>query len=321
VTTVIFSSVVALIPAVVLAAGPEGAPDAAPVPKASDAAPAPTPDAPVAAEPSSPADIPTPPAEAAEPTPPADAPIADTPISDTPISADMLETEPAAPEPAAARAPTVVSTPSPAASPDEELTPNEAITRAYAPKFRPKDNPGRLNIAARLLFANAGAANSGGGRFGGAAVDVGQSWNRFGYALTATAYGGRFSVAETGPTEVNALLGVGPTVGLGRMALLGRGFLDLRAGYDFYYGVVNERGGGTVVRPQSEADVGFARARNLAPHGPRVRLDLGLVALDDSRRYFHGLGVSMGYQALVGSFVGDMPVTHMLTLGLSYWMG
>jgi hypothetical protein len=308
VTTVMIWSIAAMIPAQALAIGPEATAEAAApagpeAPAVAPAEPAPSPEVPA------PAEIPAAPAEAVEPTAP----------EATPIAADMLDAQPETTAPATTPAPTTVSGPSPAA--EEELTPNEAITKAYAPKFRPKNNPGKLNIAARLMFANAGAEGAGGGRFGGAAVDVGQSWNRFGYALTGTAYGGRFSVAETGPTEINALLGVGPTVGLGRMALLGRGFLDLRVGYDFYYGVVNERGGGTVLRPQSEGDVAISKARNLAPHGPRVRLDLGLVALDDNRRYFHGIGLSMGYQALVGTFVGEMPVTHMLTLGLSYWMG
>lgn len=304
-------SVLAIIPAQALANGPEAAPDAAaptapevaaPEPAASPEVPAPTATTPT------PAEIPAAPAEPSEPAAPA-----------TPIAADMLDAQPETPPPATTRAPTTVSTPSPAA--DEELTPNEAITRAYAPKFRPKHNPTKLNVAARLMFVNAGAEGAGGGRFGGASIDVGPSWNRFGAALTATALGGRFSVAETGPTEINALLGLGPTVGLGRMALLGRGFLDLRLGYDFFYGVVNQRGGGTVVRPQSDADVTISQTKNLAPHGPRVRLDLGLIALDDNRRYFHGLGVSMGYQALVATFAGELPVTHMLTLGLAYWMG
>jgi hypothetical protein len=315
---VMLCSVVATIPAQAMARagmrGPEAGVDAA---GPSIPEPAPAPAVEPASEPA-PSTDPVAPAPADAPVAaPVETPAEATPPTATPIRADMLDAPPATPTPAAT--PSVVSAPSPAA--DEELTPNEAITKAYAPKFRPNANPGKLNVAGHLMFANAGAKNAGGGRFGGLAVDVGQSWNRFGYAITATAYGGRFSLQETGTREINALLGVGPTVGLGRMALLGRGFLDLRVGYDFYYGVVNERDGGTVVRPQSNDAVAISPAKNLLPHGPRVRLDLGLVALDDSRRYFHGIGVSMGYQALVDSFRGDMPVIHMLTLGLSYWMG
>lgn len=315
---VMLCSVVATIPAQAMAhAGMAG-------PEAGAAAPGPSIPEPVAAEPAEPI-APTPTETRTEapietPTEPLVQPPAEATPPTAPIRADMLDA-PAAATPAStpATTPSVVSAPSPAA--DEELTPNEAITKAYSPKFRPNANPGKLNVAGRLMFANAGAKHAGGGRFGGIAVDVGQSWNRFGYAITATAYGGRFALQETGTREINALLGVGPTVGLGRMALLGRGFLDLRVGYDFYYGVVNERDGDTVVRPQSNDAVAISPAKNLLPHGPRVRLDLGLVALDDSRRYWHGIGVSMGYQALVDSFRGEMPVTHMLTLGLSYWMG
>ncbi len=314
-TMVMLCSVVATIPAQAMARADMAGPDAG-VSGIGPSIPEPV---------AGPAIEPAPPAEPSAPTPvdppvaaPVAAPAEATPPAATPIRADMLDAPPTTPTPAATT-PSVVSAPSPAA--DEELTPNEAITKAYSPKFRPNANPGKLNIAGRLMFANAGAKHAGGGRFGGIAVDIGQSWNRFGYAITATAYGGRFALQETGTREINALLGVGPTVGLGRMALLGRGFLDLRVGYDFYYGVVNERDAGTVVRPQNNDSVALSPTKNLLPHGPRVRLDLGLVALDDSRRYWHGIGVSMGYQALVDSFRGDMPVTHMLTLGLSYWMG
>jgi hypothetical protein len=52
-----------------------------------------------------------------------------------------------------------------------------------------------------------------------------------------------------------------------------------------------------------------------------VQLNMGLLSLANHRRFIHGLGVSMGYQALVGSFRGQLPFTHMLTVGLSYWMG
>ena len=120
---------------------------------------------------------------------------------------------------------------------------------------------------------------------------------------------------------LNALIGVGPTVDLGRLALLGRGFLDLRLGYDFFYGVVNRIDDETVSQGNDPGDVTVTKAKNLVPHGPRVRLDLGLLSLDTHRRFFHGFGVSMGYQALVGSLNGGMPPAHMLTIGLVYWMG
>lgn len=301
-----------------------------------DAAPeavAPSRSAPPPLEVPAPEDTPTPTAVPA----PADGEVAPTTDATSPASPPAVEPiEPIAPAISAdlldAAPPTTPTTPTPAADApvveavdpveaEDERTPNEAITEAYAPKFRPKANPGKLNVTARLLFANAGAKGSGGGRFAGASADVGQSWNGFGYALTASAYGGRFALSESGTAEVNALLGGGPTVGLGRRALLGRGYLDLRAGYDVFYGVVNQRDESTTVRPQSDDSVVLNPTKYLVPHGPRVRLDLGLVALDDSRRFWHGFGVSMGYQALVGSAHGEMPVTHILSLGLSYWMG
>ncbi|MBK6916576.1 MAG: hypothetical protein IPH07_04160 [Deltaproteobacteria bacterium] len=284
------------------APGPEPAPAPAPTPS-DPAATATVPDA------SAPAPTEAPPAEPAPPTAAG-------------LAADSLDAPSVATPPsAAATTPAAAATPATAAPSEEEaLTPNEAITKAYAPRFRPARDVGRLNVVARLLFANAGGQDSAGGRFGGATVDVGQSWNRFGYAATASVWGGRYVAAPSGNVEINALLGIGPTVGLGRLALLGRGFLDLRAGYDFYYGVVNQRAS---VELQSTAGSGVAvqPARNVAPHGPRVRLDLGLVSLDDARRFWHGIGLSMGYQALIGSFGAQMPRVHMLTLGLTYWMG
>ena len=36
---------------------------------------------------------------------------------------------------------------------------------------------------------------------------------------------------------------------------------------------------------------------------------------------YRPLGLSMGYQALVDSFRGDLPPSNMLMLGISYWMG
>lgn len=197
-----------------------------------------------------------------------------------------------------------------------------ALRRAYEAQVRPPDNPGRLNLGVRLLFANAGGQEDIGGRMGGAQVDVGQSWNNFGYALTTSAWAGRvFLPRETG-AEMNAMFGAGPTVSLGRRALLHRGYLDLRLGYDVLYGVVNRRRDDpTVVAPQSDPDVALEQADNLIPHGPRATLNMGLMGPGNHRKYFHGFGVTVGYQGLVHSFRGDLPFTHMLTMGLSYWMG
>jgi hypothetical protein len=232
----------------------------------------------------------------------------------------MLDAQPTATAPPAATPPAAAAPASGDATDDAAVDDTLSDLRTTA-RFRPKSNPGRFNMVAHLLFANAGAAHAPGGRFAGASVDLGQTWNRFGYAITPSAWLGRFGLSDDSTREVNALVGIGPTIGLGRLPLLGRGFLDLRVGYDVFYGVVNQRGQSGVVRPQGGAAVEVTGTKNLIPHGPRARLDLGLVSLDTSRRFFHGFGLSMGYQGLVGTARGSMPVTHMLTLGLVYWMG
>ncbi len=195
-----------------------------------------------------------------------------------------------------------------------------ALARAYDDEYRPADNPGRLHVGARALFANAGGDNEIGGRMGGMQVDVGQTWNRVGYALTASAWGGRI-VMDDRVAEMNALFGIGPTITLGRSALQQRGMIDLRLGYDFMYGVVNQRSdNGTILAPQDDRAFALEQAENLLPHGPRAVLQLGLLS-PVRRRYHHGMGIVFGYQGLVGSLRGDLPFTHMLVTGLQWWMG
>ena len=256
------------------------------------------------------------PREVPDPGVPADRGAATAPTSTDGIDPQLLggasETAPA-PKPV----------PTPVEDPDQAAADaDEALARAYAERFRPAHNPGRFNLEVRTLFANAGGRNKIGGRMGGVQVDLGQSWNRVGYALTVSGWGGRVFLPEKTNAEMNAMFGVGPTVNLGRLALLGRGYLDLRVGYDFFYGVVNKRrDSSTVVAPQGTVPVTVTQAQNLTPHGPRVQLQMGLLVDDKYRRYIHGFGVSAGWQALVGSFRGDLPFTNMLTLGFSYWMG
>lgn len=195
-----------------------------------------------------------------------------------------------------------------------------ALAKAYADDYRPADNPGRLHVGARALFANAGGDNEVGGRMGGMQVDVGQAWNHFGYALTASAWGGRVLMADR-VGEMNALFGAGPTITLGRSALQQRGMIDLRLGYDFMYGVVNQRSdGGTIIATQDDSAFALEQTENLIPHGPRAMLQLGLLS-PKRRNYHHGMGVVFGYQGLVGSLRGDLPFTHMLVTGLQWWMG
>ncbi len=196
-----------------------------------------------------------------------------------------------------------------------------AMLAAYDADYRPAHNPGRLNINARLLFANAGGDGEIGGRMGGAQVDVGQSWNHFGYAITGSAWGGRILMGDR-VAEMNGLFGAGPTINFGRTALQQRGMIDLRLGYDFMYGVVNQRADtGTVLAPANDnSSVRFEQAENLMPHGPRAMLQLGLLS-PVKRNYHHGMGIVFGYQGLVGSLRGELPFTHMLVTGIQWWMG
>lgn len=195
-----------------------------------------------------------------------------------------------------------------------------SIAAAYDAEYRPAHNPALLHVAARGLFAYAGGDNDVGGRLGGVQVDVGQNWNRIGYAVTASAWGGRVLLSDR-VAEMNALVGIGPSLTLGRTALQQRGMIDLRLGYDFMYGVVNQRTEtGTVLAPQDGASIALEQTENLLPHGPRAMLQLGLLS-QTRRRYHHGFGVVFGYQGLVGSMRGELPFTHMLVTGLQWWMG
>jgi hypothetical protein len=287
----------------------------------SDEASGEVPDAPEAADAASPTEaeeeaaVPEP-TTAAEPE--GAAPTREPTTPEPQVDPDLLEADPPATTPPATRRP-------PPALRPQTIDPDEAeaaLARKYDAAYRPASNPGRLNLGVRTLFANAGGGDRVGGRMGGLQVDVGQSFNRLGYAITAQAWGGRVFLSQENRSEMNAMFGVGPTLNLGRLALQGNGFLDLRVGYDFFYGVVNQRRDDpAVVTTQADPNVALVQAENLVPHGPRVQLNMGLMINRGHQRFFHGIGVSAGYQALVHSFRGDLPYTNMLTLGLSYWMG
>ena len=176
--------------------------------------------------------------------------------------------------------------------------------------YRPDDNPGRFNAVFRTSYTILGSNDHHlSGRFFGLSADIGQSWNTMGYALSLHANLGSLDLRDDGKVKAVALLGAGPTVNLGRLALLQRGFLDLRVGYDFYYA------------PGRSTDPDIV-ATSLMPHGPRLQLNMGLmVSPKRQRRFFHGVGATVGYQALVGAFSGDLPFTSVLSFGLSHWMG
>ena len=159
-------------------------------------------------------------------------------------------------------------------------------------------NPTRFQLTVRGLFANVGANNGmGGGRVGGLRADIGQTWNVMGYAISLTALGGRVQIRPE--EDMLALIGGGPTISLGRFAMVGRGVADLRLGYDFFYAP--------------------GQGDTWAPHGPRFSFDVAL--LTSGRRLWQGFGISVGYQALVHSFTGDMPYAGLLTAGVIYWLG
>lgn len=188
-----------------------------------------------------------------------------------------------------------------------------AIAAMYRNLYRPPGNPGRLNIVVRGAWLIAGSTdNTLSGRLGGVTADVGQSFNKFGYALTVAGYfGSLYHTKKDSETQTIALLGGGPTVNLGRLALLQRGFLDARVGYDFFVG------------PTRQIVDGAAIADGIrAPHGPRISLNMGLLTNPArARKLFHGFGLTIGYQALVHSLKGKFPVTNVLQFGIVYWGG
>ncbi len=324
----------------VAAPAPETAPQAPPEAPAEAPAPAEV----AAPEAASPAEAPaaegpasesvaTPPADPAVPEPPPSAEAAGaSPAAET---APVREPPNAGQDPAAENSATIDPDLLAGDTSEPEKTPTPAATRtvtqdngayeralnaAYEERYRPADNPGRLHLAARGLFANAGGDGDIGGRMGGLQADIGQAWNRFGYALTASAWGGSILLSDR-VAEMNGMFGLGPTLTLGRAALQQRGMIDLRVGYDFMYSVVNQRSStATIVAPQDDGNFTIEQSENLLPHGPRVMLQLGLLS-PRSRNYNHGVGIVMGYQGLVGSLRGELPFTHMLVTGLQWWMG
>lgn len=274
-------------------------------------------DAPAVPEPAAPTtETPAPPTEpSTEPVPSEVTAPASEPAPVPAVDPSLLDAKD--PDDAGAGTARPVATEPAGRSPEEQLA---AMEDAYALRYRPASNPVRLNIAGRVMFANISGHDRVNGRMGGASVDVGPSWNRVGVSGTLTGWGGRVLLPPATGGELNALVGGGLTLSLGRLALLSHGFLDLRIGYDVYYGAVNQARSGSGALATADGQLRAVPTESLLPHGPRARLDLGLVGAGN-RTYFHGFGLSMGYQALVGSFRGDLPMTSMLTIGLSYWMG
>ena len=186
-----------------------------------------------------------------------------------------------------------------------------AMTALYRDLYRPRNNPGRLHIIARAQYS-LGSSFDGtlSGRTGGAAVDVGQSFNFIGYALTLRAEGGSIDFGPNALMQITGLLGGGPTLGLGRLGMMRNGYLDFRVGYDVLFAPARQRA----------LDYTYSRVPAYVPHGPRANLNMGLLISPRGKpRMFHGLGLSIGYQVLVGSFRGDLPPSQFLSIGIQYW--
>lgn len=185
-----------------------------------------------------------------------------------------------------------------------------AIAAVYRDMFRPKHNPGRFHILARAQYS-IGSSFDGtmSGRTGGAQIDLGQSFNFIGYAASLRAEGGVIDYGASGRNQMTGLLGGGPTLSLGRIGMMQRGYIDFRVGYDFFFAPARER----------LLEGGAARLPAQLPHGPRAQLNLGLLLSPDrSRKLFHGVGLGLGYQVLVGSFRGDLPPSQFLQFALHY---
>lgn len=189
---------------------------------------------------------------------------------------------------------------------------SERLRNYYARTYRPAHNPSRLWFAARGAYALSGTTdNAGGGRMAFVNAEIGQTWNFIGYGLGAAVYAGGLTFGQNGVEKYGGVLvGGGPSLGLGRLGLFGRGYLDFRVGYNFFYA------------PVLSTREGLSDPPDAAPHGPKVQLDVGLLMLGSERRRFrHGLGASIGWQLLVHSFAGPYPTVNTFNVGISYFFG
>jgi len=197
---------------------------------------------------------------------------------------------------------------------EESAEAEDAASAAlYKDLYRPKTNPGRLNVAARLVYGILGSSdNTFSGRMGGLTGDIGQSFNKFGYALTLVAQVGNLQhTVEGRRTQSVALFGGGPTLSLGRIGLIQRGMLDVRVGYDFLVAPTR------VIVDNVPIGDGIR-----VPHGPRIALNMALLTNPGrQRRLFHAFGFTIGYQALVHDLKGQLPFANVLQFGMVYWGG
>lgn len=187
----------------------------------------------------------------------------------------------------------------------------ERMRSYYARIYRPEHNPSRLYFAARAAYGLSDTRDGAGGRGAFANVEFGQTWNHISYAVGPTLFAGAIDIGDTDDDRYSPLLvGGGPSLGLGRLSLMGRGFVDFRLGYNFFYAAM------------ANADPTQPTPAAAAPHGPKAQLDMGLLFHGSERRRFrHGLGATMGWQMLVHSIAGDFPVFNNFTIGATYFFG
>jgi hypothetical protein len=189
---------------------------------------------------------------------------------------------------------------------------SERLRNYYARTYRPAHNPSRLWFAARGAYALSGTTEGvGGGRMAFVNAEIGQTWNFIGYGVGAAVYAGGLTFGQNGVEKYGGVLvGGGPSLGLGRLGLFGRGYLDFRVGYNFFYA------------PVLSTREGLADPPDAAPHGPKVQVDVGLLLHDsESRRFRHGFGASVGWQLLVHSFAGPFPIVNTFNIGIGYFFG
>ncbi len=189
---------------------------------------------------------------------------------------------------------------------------SERLRNYYARIYRPEHNPARIHFNARAAFGMAGTnEGNGGGRLGFANVELGQTWNFIGYGVGAAVFAGDLTFGENGVEKFGGVLvGGGPSLGLGRLGLFGRGYLDVRLGYNFFYAPIS------TTRPE------LSDPPDAAPHGPKAQIDVGLLLHDSERRRFrHGLGATIGWQMLVHSFAGEYPRVNSFLVGVGYFFG
>jgi hypothetical protein len=235
------------------------------------------------------------------------------------------DTEDPAPEPAPVREETIPATLAEAYFPGEstpwhvgeELSPRRApppgpVAVRVSPRRGPA-GPSRPSFELRAIHAQIGSTSGAfSGRMWGAQGELGQTWRWWGWALGGTVLGGEAGTTG-GTSRVSTLAGGGPTLTIGRLAMVRHGMLDLRAGYDVM---------GTRVVRDLAGDAMSTSAGALIVHGPRAHLVLRLLGTrDPERRFFHAAGAVVGYQLLLGGIRGHVPPTHMLQVGLSYWLG